>query len=119
MTVHCEHKVKRENQQDATNLMFIIKLMSQHVLGIIMLIIRRIRLCPTACGVLHWLCWLWLAVVLWSCVVSHEHCVEVTVRTVTFTQCSRLMMQFHKTTANHNLHTQAEHHMLQYMVLFS
>ena len=76
MTVHREHKVKRENQQDATNSMFIIKLLSQHVSGIIMPIIRRIRPCPTACGVMHWLCRLWLAVVLWSCVVSSVHCVE-------------------------------------------
>jgi len=45
-------KVKRENQQDATNSMFIIKLLSQHVSGIIMSIVRRIRPCPTACGVL-------------------------------------------------------------------
>ena len=52
MTVHREHKVKRENQQDATNSMFIIKLLSQHVSGIIMPIIRRIIPCPTACGVL-------------------------------------------------------------------
>ena len=48
------------NQQDATNPMFIIKLLSQHVSGIIMPIIRRTRPCITAYGVLHWLCWLWL-----------------------------------------------------------
>jgi len=35
VTVHREHKVKRENKQDATNSMFIIKLQSQHVSGII------------------------------------------------------------------------------------
>jgi len=52
VAVHREHKVKRKNQQDATNSMFIIKLLSQHVSGIIMPIIRRIRPCPTACGVL-------------------------------------------------------------------
>jgi len=40
--------------------MFIIKFLSQHVLGIIMPTIRRTRLCTTSCGVLHWLCWLWL-----------------------------------------------------------
>ena len=35
-------RVKREiNQQDTTNLMFIIKLLSQHVSGIIMSIIRK------------------------------------------------------------------------------
>jgi len=80
VTVHRVHKVKRENQQDATNSMFIIKLLSQHVSGIIMPIIRRIRPFPTACGVLHWLCRLWLAVVLWRCDVSRVHCVKVTVR---------------------------------------
>jgi len=48
------------NQQDATNPMFIIKLLFQHVSGIIMPIIRRTRPCITAYGVLHWLCWLWL-----------------------------------------------------------
>jgi hypothetical protein len=57
--VHREHKVKRGNQQDATNSMFNIKLLSQHVSGIIMPIIRRVRPCPTACGVPHWVCWLW------------------------------------------------------------
>ena len=40
-------------QQDATNLMFIIKLLSQHVSGIIMPIIRRTRVCTAAYGVLH------------------------------------------------------------------
>jgi len=57
--------------------MFIIKLLSQHVSGIIMPIIRRTRLCTTTYGVLNWLCWLWLAVVVWSCVVSCVHCVKV------------------------------------------
>jgi len=44
--------VKSENQQDATNLMFVIQLLSQHVSGIIMPIIRRTKPCPTACCVL-------------------------------------------------------------------
>jgi len=47
---------RERNQQDATNLIFIIILLSQHVSGTIMPIIRRTRLCTTACGVLHWLC---------------------------------------------------------------
>ena len=51
---------RERNQQDAANLMFIIKLLSQHVSGIIMPIFRRTRLCTAACGVLHWLWWLWL-----------------------------------------------------------
>jgi len=60
-------------------------ILSQHVSGIIMPIIRRIRPRPTACGVLHWVCRLWLAVVLWSCVVSCVHTAH---------------------TANHSLHAQ-------------
>jgi len=51
---------RERNQQDATNLMFIIKLLSQHVSGIITPIIRRTRPCTTAYGILHWLCWPWL-----------------------------------------------------------
>ena len=44
---------RERNQQDATNLMFIVKL-SQHVSGIIMPIIRRKIVCTAAYGVLHW-----------------------------------------------------------------
>ena len=51
---------RERNQQDATNLMFFIKLLAQHVSGIIMPIFRRTRLCTTAYGFLHWLCWPWL-----------------------------------------------------------
>jgi hypothetical protein len=40
--------------------MFIIKLLSQHVSGIIMPIIRRTRVWTAAYGVLHRLWWLWL-----------------------------------------------------------
>jgi len=47
---------RERNHQDATNQMFIIKLLSQHVSGIIMPIIRRTRPCITAYGVLQWLC---------------------------------------------------------------
>ena len=50
---------RERNQQDATNLMFIIKLLSQHVSGI-MPIIRRTRECAAAYGVVRWLWWLWL-----------------------------------------------------------
>jgi len=84
---------RERNQQDATNPIFIIKLLSQHVSGIIMPIIRRTRPRTTAYGVLHWLCWLWLPLVVWSYVVGCVHC-----RTVTFPQYT----QFHTTTANHN-----------------
>ena len=44
---------RERNQQDATNPMFIIELLSQYVSGIIMSIIRRTRLYTTAYGVLH------------------------------------------------------------------
>jgi len=74
VTVYHEHRVKRENQQDATNPMFIIKRLSQHVSDIIMPIIRRTRLCTTAYGDL-----VVLAVVVWSWVVNSVHCVKVTV----------------------------------------
>ena len=52
--------------------LFIIKRLFQHVSGIIMPIVRRIRPCPNACGVLYWLCRLWLAEVLWICVVPQH-----------------------------------------------
>jgi len=51
---------RERNQQDATNLMFIVELLSQHVSGIVMPIFRRTRLSVTAYGVLHWLFCLWL-----------------------------------------------------------
>jgi len=41
VTVHHERRVKREKPTDATNPMFIIKLLSQHVSDIIMPIIKR------------------------------------------------------------------------------
>jgi len=44
---------RERNQHDATNQMFIIKLLSQHVSGIIMTIIRRTRLCITEYHVLQ------------------------------------------------------------------
>ena len=51
---------RERNQQDATNLMFIIRLLSEHVSGIIIPIIRRTRVYTAAYSVLHWLWWLWL-----------------------------------------------------------
>ena len=57
---------RERNQQYAINLMFIIKLLSQHVSGIIMPIIRRTRVCTAAYGVLHWL---WLL----SLLTPYEH----------------------------------------------
>jgi len=61
-----------------------IRLLSQHVSGIIMPIIRKTRTYITTYGVLHWL---WLAVVVWCWVVSCVRCVKVPVRTTTFTAC--------------------------------
>ena len=72
---------RQRNQRDATNLMFIIKLLSRHVSGIIMPIIRRTRVCTAAYGVLHWLWWLWLCGAGMRAVCT----AKVTVRTVTFT----------------------------------
>ena len=71
---------RKSNQPDATNLMFIIKLLSQHVSGIIMPIIRRTRMCTAAYVFLHWLWWLWLCGAGTRAVCT----VKVTVRTVTF-----------------------------------
>ena len=82
---------RERNQQDATNLIFIIKLLSQHVSGIIMPIMRRTRVCTAAYGVLHWLWWLWL----WE--LGHELC-----RTVTFTAHSARVPAPH----DHNHHKQ-------------
>ena len=52
----------RETNKMQTNLTFIIKLLSQHVSDIIIPIISWTSVCTAACGVLHWLCWLWLCV---------------------------------------------------------
>ena len=85
---------RERKQQDATNLLSIIKLLSQHVSGIIMPIIRRTRMCTATYGVLHWLWWLWLCgagtravctvkvTVRVSCVHCESYC---STRTVTFT----------------------------------
>ena len=86
---------RERNQQDATNPMLIIKLLSQNVSGIIMPIFRRTRPCTTVYGVL-----VVLAVVVWNWVVSFVHCVKVTVRTVTITQCTELTTQLYTTTAS-------------------
>ena len=51
---------RQSYQQDATKLMYIIKFLSQNVSDIIMPIICRTSVCTAACGVLHWVFWLWL-----------------------------------------------------------
>jgi len=60
---------RKRSQQDATNLMFIIISLSQHVSGIIMPNVRRKILCTTAYGAQHWLCWPW------SCGAGTQACV--------------------------------------------
>jgi len=72
--------VKRENQQDATNSMFIIK--------------RSVSTCFGHNYTHH------------QENKTVSYCMQC--RIVTYTQ---VKTQLHKTTANHNLHTQAEHRM--------
>ena len=92
--------------------MFIIKLLSQHVSGIILPIIRRTRPYTTAYGVV-----VLLAVVVCSWVVSCVHCalcegycstVISCVHCVKVTHCTQLTTQLHTTTAST---PSAEHHM--------
>ena len=71
---------RERNQQDSTNLIFIITLLSQHVSCIIMLIIRRTRVCTAAQGVLHYLCWLWLCVAGTRTVCTQQHILTQRVR---------------------------------------
>jgi len=80
---------RERNQKDATNLMFIIKLLSQHVSGINVPIFRRTRLCTTAYGVLHWLCWLWLCGAgMWAmCTVWNFHTVHIAHDPAPHNQC--------------------------------
>ena len=70
---------RERKQQDATNLMFIVKRLSQH-LGIFrhLPIFRWTRLCTAAYGVLHRLCWLWLCGAgIWAvCAVWNVSCVR-------------------------------------------
>ena len=98
---------RERNQQDATNLMFIIKRLSQHVSGIFMPITRRKRVCTATYGVLHCLWCLWLCGAGTRAVCT----VKVTVRL-----CTQLASQLHTTTAST---TSAEHHMRQCTLLFS
>ena len=83
------------NQQDAAKPMFIIKLLSQHVSGIIMPIVRRTRSCITAYGVL-------LSVIVWSwvvtCALCEGYCLNSKLHTV-HTACD-------PAPHNHNQHNQ-------------
>jgi len=73
-TVHREHKVKRKNQQDATNSMFIIKLSVSTCFGHHYAHHQENKTVSYRMRCSAWVCRLWLAVVLWSCVVSCVHC---------------------------------------------
>ena len=79
MTVHREHKVKRENQQDATNSMFIIKISVSPCFGHHYAHHQENKTVSYCMRCSAWMCRLWLVVVLWSCVVSCVQCVKVTV----------------------------------------
>jgi len=81
------------NQQYANNQISIIKLISQHHYAHHQEN-KTVYYC-ICCSAL-----VVLAVVVWSWVVSCVHCVKVTVRTVTFTQCTQLTTQFYTTTAS-------------------
>ena len=78
LTVNREPKLKRENQQDATNSLFIIKLSFSTCFGHHYAHHQENK---TVCYCMRcsaWVCRLWFAVVMWSCVVSCVHCVTVT-----------------------------------------
>jgi hypothetical protein len=80
VTVHRENKVKRGNQQDATNSMFIIKLSNSTCFGHHYAHHQENKTVFNCIRCSAWVCRLWLAVVWWSCVVSCVRCVTVTVR---------------------------------------
>ena len=69
MTMHREHKVKRENQQDATNSIFIINLSISTCFGHHYAHHQENKTVSYCMRCSDWVCRLWLAVVLWSCVV--------------------------------------------------
>jgi len=92
VTVHRENKVKRWNQQDATNSTLIIKLSISTCFGHHYTHHQENRTVSYCMQCSAWVCRLWLAVILWSCVVSCVHCVKVPVRLYTLRQntaCSR------------------------------
>ena len=82
MTVNCEHKVKRENQKDATNSMFIIRLSISTCFGHNYAHHQENKTVSYCMRCSAWVCRLWLAVVLCICVVSCVHCVNSNFHTV-------------------------------------
>ena len=110
--MHREHKVKRENQQDATNSMFIIKLSISTCFGHHYAHHRENKTVSYCMRCSARVCRLWLAVVLWSCVMSCVHCES--------NSNFHAVHTAHNTAPqDHSLHTQAEHGMQQDTVLFS
>ena len=67
VTVHREHKVKRENQQDATNSMLIIKLSVSTCFGHHYAHHQENKTVSYCMRCSAWVCRLWMAVVLCSC----------------------------------------------------
>ena len=70
--MHREHKVKRENHQDATNSMFIIKISISTCFGHHYTHHQENK---TVCYCMRcsaWVCRLWVAVVLWSCIAATQ-----------------------------------------------
>ena len=70
VTVHHERKLKGENQQDATNSMFIIKLSISTCFGHHYAHHQENKTVSYSMRCSAWVCRLCLAVVLWSCVMS-------------------------------------------------
>ena len=58
-----QQRVKREKTNKTQQSDVYHHLLSQHVSGIIMPILRRTKTCVTAYGVLRWFCWMWLVAV--------------------------------------------------------
>ena len=67
---------RERNQQDATNSMFIIKLSISTCFGHHYAHHQENKTVSYCMRCSAWVCRLWLAVVLWSCVVSCVHCVH-------------------------------------------
>ena len=91
VTVHREHKVKRENQKDATISMFIIKLSVSTCFGHHYAHHQENKTVSYCMRCSAWLCRLWLAVVLWrsriSCILLvlsfHLICSHITTELIT------------------------------------
>jgi len=108
-TENSRWKVKRDNQQDATNSMFIIKISISTCFGhhyAHHLDNKTVSYCMrfSAC-----VCRLFGLLDLRRdlCALCESYCSTP----VTFTQCTQLTTRLHMTSANHSLHTQTENRM--------